>query len=95
MDIDKLSKVLSRTLSAAVSVRSLARSIKGLKRLLSDTNKKTTQRQSKKASQLAGALSNLGYNRNQVDNALSLLEDQIDGSSLEELVKSALDFLNK
>jgi Holliday junction resolvasome RuvABC DNA-binding subunit len=97
IDVEKTAKILSRGLTALVSLRALFRSGVGIKKLLntnSESKVSTPKRDDRKSKQLHGALVGMGYNRSEADRAVKELSEKIETESLSDLVRAALVVLN-
>lgn len=98
IDVEKTAKILSRGLTALVSLRALFRSGVGIKKLLSaagsESKVSAPKRDDRKSKQLHGALMGMGYNRLEADRAVKELSEKIDTESLSDLVRAALVILN-
>jgi Holliday junction resolvasome RuvABC DNA-binding subunit len=109
VDLERTAKILSRGLTALVSLRALFRSGVGIKKLLAEPKAEPKSGESKakkepakafkptdevKRTQLHGALLQMGYSRPNVDHAVKELSGKIDSDSLPDLVRAALGILN-
>lgn len=99
IDFEKTAKILSRGLTALVSLRSLARSGIGIQKLLAapkaaKSEDKPAKKDDKKEKQLHGALTSLGYKRPEVERAVKELSGKINSDPLPDLVREAIGILN-
>lgn len=95
MDAEKTVKVLSKALTALVSLRALFRSGLGIKKLLVSPKKNpVASTNDVKQKQLHGALLGMGYSRSEVDRTIKELGSKIESDSLSDLVRTSLGILN-
>lgn len=102
IDFEKTAKILSRGLTALVSLRSLVRSGVGIQKLMAkpkaeakkEEPKPAKKKDDKKEKQLRGAMIHMGYKLPEVDRAVKELSGKIDSDPLPDLVREALGILN-